>query len=87
MMQTPPDCIGPLNIGNPEEITINELAELILRITKSNSKIKYAPLPVDDPQRRSPDISLAREFLNGWHPLIPLEEGLKRTISYFKQKI
>ena len=73
---------GPVNLGNPEEITILELAEKILNLTGSRSKILFKPLPPDDPERRQPDITLAKEKL-GWAPKISLEEGLKRTIEYF----
>jgi UDP-glucuronate decarboxylase len=74
--------IGPVNLGNPGEFTILELAEAVIRLTDSSSKIIYEPLPQDDPLQRQPDISLAREKL-GWEPVIPLEEGLKKTIEYF----
>ena len=84
MMATPDDFIGPVNIGNPAEFTMLELAELVIKLTKSKSKIIHLPLPADDPKQRRPDISLAKEKLNGWQPLIPLEEGLKRTIDYFR---
>ena len=78
--------IGPVNIGNPGEFTIAELAELVLKITKSKSKIVRQPLPSDDPVRRQPDISLARAKL-GWEPKVPLEEGLSVTVDYFKEKL
>lgn len=84
MMQTPPDCTGPVNIGNPEEYSIIEIAELVLKLTGSSSKLVYKPLPPDDPRQRCPDISLAKKILNGWKPVVPLKEGLERTISYFK---
>jgi len=83
MMQTPDEITGPINLGNPEEKSILELAELILKLCKSKSKIVFLPLPKDDPVRRKPDISLAKKVLN-WQPKVPLEEGLKRTIEYFK---
>ncbi|WP_251621055.1 UDP-glucuronic acid decarboxylase family protein [Odoribacter lunatus] len=83
MMATGEEFIGPVNIGNPGEFTIWELAEHIIRLTGSKSKIIYLPLPSDDPTQRKPDISLAREKLN-WEPLISLEDGLKETIRYFK---
>ena len=82
MMETPDEITGPINLGNPEEITILELAELILKLTKSRSKIVFLPRPKDDPSRRKPDITLAKKIL-GWEPKVPLEEGLKRTIEYF----
>lgn len=83
MMATGEDFVGPVNIGNPSEFTILELAEIILRLTQSKSKIIFHPLPSDDPTRRKADISLAKEKLN-WEPHVPLEEGLKETINYFK---
>lgn len=79
--------IGPVNIGNPGEFTIKQLAEMVLKfIPESKSKIVYKPLPADDPLQRQPDITLAKEKLN-WEPVIPLEEGLKKTIDYFKHKL
>ena len=86
MMATPPDTIGPINLGNPNEITIRELAETIIRLTDSSSKLVQAPLPEDDPQRRQPNIALARSILE-WQPRIDLEEGLAKTIAYFKSEI
>ncbi len=83
MMQTPDDVTGPVNLGNPGEFTVRELAETIIRITGSKSKIVYRPLPQDDPARRKPDVSLARELL-GWTPAISLEDGLRQTIDYFR---
>jgi len=82
-METPDACCGPLNAGNPCEITMFELAELILRLTGSRSRIEFHPLPEDDPRQRQPDISLARELMD-WHPQVPLEEGLEETIAYFR---
>lgn len=84
MMNSPDDFIGPVNIGNPGEFSMNELAKHVIRLTNSSSKIVYRPLPCDDPKQRKPDISLAKEKLSGWEPSIPLEEGLTRTIHYFK---
>jgi len=78
------DFGGPLNLGNPEEITVLELAELVLRLTASRSKIVFKELPVDDPVRRMPDISLAREKL-GWEIKVSLQDGLRETIGYFKK--
>ena len=75
---------GPVNLGNPGEFTMIELAEIILKMTNSKSKIVFKPLPSDDPKQRKPDISLAKEKLNGWEPKIRLEEGLIDTIKYFK---
>lgn len=83
MMATGEEFTGPVNIGNPGEFTIRELAEHIIRLTNSKSRIIFLPLPSDDPTQRKPDITLAREKLN-WEPHIKLEDGLKETISYFK---
>ena len=80
------DFIGPVNLGNPVEFTINELAEKVLAMTGSKSKIIYKDLPSDDPTQRQPDISLAREKL-GWAPAISLEEGLEKTIEYFSKRL
>lgn len=87
MMNTGDDFIGPVNIGNPDEFTMLELAENIIRLTNSSSKITYHPLPTDDPTQRKPDITLAKEKLNGWTPNIKLEEGLTKTINYFKNTL
>ena len=78
--------VGPMNIGNPGEFTMRELAELVLKKVGGKSKITNLPLPADDPKQRRPDISLAKEVL-GWEPKVPLEEGLDRTIEYFRQAI
>lgn len=83
MMDSRDDFIGPVNIGNPGEFTILELAEKVIKLTNSKSKIIFQPLPFDDPKQRKPDITLAKKEL-GWVPCIPLDEGLKRIISYFK---
>lgn len=80
------DFTGPVNVGNPDEFTILELAEKIIKLTKSPSKIIHKSLPSDDPVRRCPDISLANEKLD-WQPKVPLEEGLLETIDYFKKKL
>lgn len=82
MMATPNNFIGPVNIGNPNEFTILELAQTIIRLTNSKSKLIFKALPKDDPQQRRPDITLAKEKLD-WSPKIELEEGLKKTIDYF----
>jgi dTDP-glucose 4,6-dehydratase len=74
---------GPLNLGNQEEISILELAEAVIRVTQSKSQIVFEPLPVDDPRRRQPDIQMARENL-GWRPSISLEQGLVKTLPYFR---
>lgn len=76
------DCTGPVNIGNPDEFTIAELAKEVLDLTGSKSKLINKPLPSDDPVRRRPDISIARDKL-GWTPKVPLREGLRHTIDYF----
>ncbi len=80
------DYASPVNIGNPEEITINEFGEEIIRLTGSKSKISYNPLPKDDPKQRKPDITLAKELL-GWEPKYTRSEGLKPTLEYFKKKV
>lgn len=84
MMNTNEQLIGPINLGNPVEFTMLDLADTIIKLTNSSSKITFKPLPLDDPQQRQPDITLAREKLNGWEPKIQLEEGLKKTIDYFE---
>lgn len=83
MMSTADDFIGPVNIGNPGEFTMLELAEKIIALTASKSKIIHCPLPGDDPKQRKPDITLAKKMLDGWMPTVKLEEGLERTIGYF----
>jgi UDP-glucuronate decarboxylase len=83
LMNTGDDFTGPVNIGNPEEYSILQLAETIIRLTGSKSRIVFKPLPPDDPKQRCPDITLARKVLN-WQPTTTLEEGLKRTIEYFR---
>lgn len=87
MMRTPVDFTGPVNIGNPKEFTMLELAEKVINLTGSSSKMIFKPLPSDDPRQRQPDISLARQMLNGWEPVIQLEEGLTRTIQYFEKEL
>jgi UDP-glucuronate decarboxylase len=84
LMGTPDDFTGPLNLGNPAEMTIRELAEKVIALTGSRSKIESRPLPQDDPIQRQPDIALAREKLGGWAPRVALDEGLRRTIAYFE---
>lgn len=83
MMSTDHEVTGPVNLGNPGEFTIGELATMVLEQTESSSTIDYLPLPQDDPIRRQPDISRAKELL-GWEPTVPLREGLARTIEYFR---
>jgi UDP-glucuronate decarboxylase len=80
------ETVGPVNLGNPGEFTMIELAESVLKLTKSKSKIIHKALPADDPKQRQPDITLAKKYLK-WEPKIPLTEGLRKTISYFKTKV
>jgi UDP-glucuronate decarboxylase len=86
MMGTNEGFTGPVNLGNPGEFTILELAEKVIRLTKSRSKIRFKPLPEDDPRQRQPDISLARRKLK-WEPKVKLEDGLKETIAYFRRAL
>jgi len=86
MMESNDNITGPFNVGNPQEVSMLELAELILSLTGSTSKLAFRPLPADDPQRRQPDITAAREML-GWKPRVRLEDGLKETIAYFKHTL
>ncbi|NUP90938.1 MAG: SDR family oxidoreductase [Candidatus Sumerlaeia bacterium] len=79
------DHVEPVNIGNPAEMTIIDFARAILRFTGSKSEIRHEPLPVDDPQTRQPDISLARQVLDGWEPKVGLEEGIQRTVEHFQR--
>jgi UDP-glucuronate decarboxylase len=81
------ETVGPVNLGNPGEFTMLELAELTLKLVGGKSKIVHKPLPSDDPKQRRPDITLAKKYLGGWEPKVPLEEGLKRTIAYFKTRV
>ena len=83
LMGAPDEVTGPVNLGNPVEFTILELAETVIAMTGSKSKIEFRPLPADDPRQRQPDISLAKDKL-GWQPRTPLDEGLERTVAYFK---
>jgi len=85
-MNSPDEFTGPVNLGNPYEINILELAKKIIDLTGSTSEIVLKPLPADDPLKRRPDITLAREKL-GWSPLVSLEEGLVKTISYFADSL
>lgn len=86
MMESREEFTGPVNIGNPDEYTIRQLAENVIRLTNSSSKLIYLPAPSDDPKKRKPDISLAKKELN-WEPLTRLEDGLKATIAYFRQEL
>jgi UDP-glucuronate decarboxylase len=83
MMDGPDDFIGPVNLGNPDEFTILELANLVIELTGSRSKVVHRDLPVDDPTRRRPDIALAKEKL-GWQPRMALRDGLTQTIEWFR---
>jgi UDP-glucuronate decarboxylase len=86
MMETAPGFAGPVNLGNPAEFTILELAEKVIQQTKTRSRVKFKPLPQDDPRQRQPDISLARKRLK-WSPKVALEDGLKETIQYFRRAL
>lgn len=86
MMDTPHEITGPINVGNPNEFTITQLAELVVAKTGSSSTIEYLPLPMDDPQQRQPDIRRAQEVLN-WNPEVELDEGLDHTIAYFRSTL
>jgi len=83
LMETSDEAVGPVNLGNPEEFTIRQLAEIVVEITGSPSKIVHRPLPTDDPKQRQPEISKAQELL-GWRPTVPLREGLTKTAAYFE---
>ena len=85
MMNTENDFTGPINLGNPEEFTILELARKVIEMTGSKSEVIFKPLPHDDPRQRKPDISLARKMLN-WEPKISLDDGLGHVINYFKER-
>jgi len=87
MMATSDKITGPVNLGNPDEFTILELAEKIIKLTKSKSKLIFKPLPQDDPTQRKPDISLAIKTLDGWKPKVKLEDGLVPSIEYFKEML
>jgi UDP-glucuronate decarboxylase len=86
LMETEPEVTGPVNLGNPVEFTMIELAEAVLKLTDSRSKLVHKPLPADDPKQRQPDISLAKRELD-WEPKVPLAEGLKYTVEYFRQMV
>lgn len=86
LMSNPVNANHPINLGNPHEFTVKELAEKVLTLTNSKAKIQYMPIPLDDPKQRKPDISIANNFL-GWNPEIQLDEGLKSTIDYFRSKL
>jgi len=84
LMNSPVELTGPVNLGNPREFTVRQLAEMVIAMTGSRSKMEFRPLPIDDPKQRQPDISLARKALE-WTPETELEAGLKATISYFRE--
>jgi UDP-glucuronate decarboxylase len=84
LMESPDEVTGPVNLGNPVEFTMVELAKEIVGLTGSASVIEYKPLPQDDPRQRQPEISRARKFLN-WEPRVPLRDGLSETIEYFRR--
>jgi UDP-glucuronate decarboxylase len=86
MMESGPDLPGPVNVGNPREFTMLELAERVVSLTGSSSRLVYQPLPEDDPKQRQPDIALARDKL-GWEPKVSLDDGLKETIAYFRREL
>src|SRR5690606_36958271 len=86
LMNSPAEITGPVNIGNPGEYTMLELAEAVLKLVGGSSKLVFEPLPSDDPKQRQPEISLAKEKL-GWEPKVSLEDGLRETIAYFRKKI
>jgi UDP-glucuronate decarboxylase len=86
LMETPDDVTGPINLGNPGEFTMLELAGKVLAMVGSNSPVEHRPLPSDDPIRRRPNIDLARERL-GWSPTVSLDDGLKRTVEYFRELV
>ena len=86
LMDSPGDVTGPVNLGNPVEFRMLELAQMVIALTGSASKLEYSPLPQDDPRQRQPDIGLARQLLD-WQPAVSLEEGLGRTIDYFRQQM
>ena len=86
LMDTPDEVTGPVNLGNPHEITVRELAERVIALCGDKAELEKRPLPQDDPTRRCPDISLAKRLL-GWEPKVPLEEGLRRTVAYFDERL
>ncbi|HOZ15587.1 MAG TPA: SDR family oxidoreductase [Tenuifilaceae bacterium] len=87
LMNTPDDFTGPVNLGNPAEFTMLELAEKVIKLTGSKSELIYLPLPKDDPTQRQPNISIAKKHLNGWEPKVKLDEGLVHTIEYFRGQL
>ena len=86
LMAAPDEVTGPINLGNPHEVSVLELAEKVIAMTGSRSRIEFRPLPADDPRQRQPDIGAAKRLLD-WQPKVPLEEGLERTIAYFERRL
>jgi UDP-glucuronate decarboxylase len=86
LMAAPDEVTGPINLGNPHEISVLELAERIVAMTGSKSRIEFKPLPTDDPRQRRPDIAAAQRWLD-WQPKVPLEDGLAKTIAYFEERL
>jgi UDP-glucuronate decarboxylase len=86
LMKSPDDFTGPVNLGNPQEFTIRQLAEKVIALTGARSSLTYEPLPSDDPRQRRPDISLAKSAL-GWEPAASLDQGLPKTIAYFRAQL
>jgi len=84
LMESKSEIVGPINLGNPSEFTIRQLAQIVIDLTGSASKIIHRPLPQDDPKQRQPDISKAQELL-GWQPVLPLADGLTKTVAYFDE--
>jgi UDP-glucuronate decarboxylase len=85
-MNAPDEVTGPINLGNPSELSIGKLAERVIRIAGSSSQVEYGPLPADDPMQRQPDIALAKKLLD-WSPTVDLDDGLRRTIAYFRDLV
>jgi UDP-glucuronate decarboxylase len=86
LMNAPDEVTGPINLGNPSELSIGKLAERVIRIAGSSSQVEYGPLPADDPMQRQPDIALAKKLLD-WSPTVDLDDGLRRTIAYFRDLV
>ena len=87
MMETSDEVAGPINIGNPVEFSMYELAKKVIELTGSKSELVMLPLPTDDPRQRRPDISMAQKFLGGWTPETQLEAGLRKTVAYFQKAL
>jgi UDP-glucuronate decarboxylase len=80
-------CPGPINLGNPHEFTIRQLAEMVIKLTGASSKLVFKPLPADDPMQRKPDIGRAQKMLGGWDPKVQLQAGLQQTIDHFNERL